>query len=163
MTTADVIQKILDDEGGIADVGDGKGVTAFGQTPDWIKDNGFPAPTSRDQAGQNYAQWMVKTRLLDVCQIDGFIGWVVTDMAVHFGLSTAVKVLQRSLGVTADGVIGPQTLNALDHANAHQFARTIVAAKGVEYGRVLSNPAKDNRPYAKGWLTRLGRQIQALP
>ena len=38
------------------------------------------------------------------------VALVVFDMAVNAGVSAAVKLLQRSVGATVDGKIGPQTI-----------------------------------------------------
>jgi lysozyme family protein len=162
VTITDVVDRILEDEGGVADAGDGKGITRFGQTPQWLADYNLPTPSTPEQARANYVAWLTKTGVAKVIEKDGFVGWVVADAAVHFGLTAAIKLLQRALGITADGVLGPQTLGAVP-VDSKTFARRIVANKGMEYGRLLASTSVDRRLWAKGWLARLGRQIAALP
>lgn len=87
------IARILEDEGGVQDVGDGKGVTRYGQTQLWLDDNGFVPPTSVADAAMNYATWMERTRLADLCARDALVGYLVTDWAVHSPLAVAISGL----------------------------------------------------------------------
>jgi lysozyme family protein len=161
---ASVIDAILDSEGGIADVGDGKGVTRFGQTPQWLETHSLPIPSNRDQAFANYALWMNRLKLDAICAADQFAGLVVTDMAVHFGESTAIKTMQRALGVPDDGVIGVQTLARFSQVGAtRRFYQMLLAQKGKAYGDLLASLTVDRRRWARGWMNRFAQQIQDLP
>lgn len=106
-----VIAKILSDEGGIADVGDGKGLTSHGQTPDWLKRYGLPFPETPAQAATNYERWLEITRIDAVVGWDVTVGHLVADWAIHSGETPAVRALQRAIGVTPDGRLGPVTLD----------------------------------------------------
>ena len=77
------------------------------------------------------------------------------DFAVNAGIGQAAKTLQRCLGVDADGVIGPKTINAAasyadgiesliySYSNAREaFYRSIVTR----------NPKLDK--FLKGWILR---------
>lgn len=159
----DVIARILLDEGGAADLKDGKGHTFYGgQTKQWLDDNGFVPPSNAADAAANYATWFTRTGIAKIIARDGFIGWLVADACVNFGLSAGVKVLQRALAIKDDGVIGPQTVAAIPAGNLI-FARRLVAAKGRYYGDILASEQIDRRKFARGWMHRLGRQIEALP
>jgi lysozyme family protein len=92
MTIDQIIERILDHEGGIKDVGDGKGVTRFGQTPGWLSEHGLPKPYTPEEAGINYAVVFERFRIADVIRKDWFVGYVLADMAVHFGEGTAIRV-----------------------------------------------------------------------
>ena len=164
MTTAEVIERILDDEGGIADVADGHGITRFGQTPIWLADHGLPPPHNRDVAHANYAIWMERTGLLELTQQDGYAGWVITDAAVHFGLSVAIKMLQRALNVSDDGKLGPMTRSRfMAVANHPVFHRKLIGHKAKAYGQVLGSEAVDRRRWSRGWMNRFAKQVEALP
>ena len=66
----------------------------------------------------------------------------------------AIKKVQRLLGVEADGIIGQQTLGALNHADA----RALFAAIKRERIQFFKNIVKANPSQAvflKGWLRRL--------
>jgi lysozyme family protein len=69
-------------------------------------------PADQDQARQNYATWLTKTRL-DRLPDDLRFADAVIDYAVNSGESPAIKALQRAVGLPAaqqDGVIGPVTI-----------------------------------------------------
>ena len=46
-------------------------------------------------------------------QLDRLIAWQLTDAAYNHGPKQAVKFLQRAVGASADGLIGPRTLEAV--------------------------------------------------
>jgi lysozyme family protein len=77
----------------------------------------------------------------------------VTDFGVHSGTATAVRFLQKLCGVSQDGVLGTQTLNALkalplaDVVAAYRRERVLFLAK-----QVVDVPAKAK--YLVGWLNR---------
>lgn len=81
------------------------------------------------------------------------VACVVFDCAVNQGLREAGLILQRSLRITADGVIGSQTALAAGLATSVQgLVRTIVTNRGYVYGTSRGFPA-----YGRGWLDRLLR------
>lgn len=165
-----VIAQILEDEGGIGDVGDGKGLTRFGQTSGWLEDHDFIPPRTVEQAYRNYEAWLTqKTKLGLLIEISPYIGYLIADWAVLSGVKPAVKGLQRELGVDDDGIIGPVTLNALRTADPAALSRGVLAAHEVFIGDLLAaetdakgNPI-DRRQFAKSWTRRHARQIRRLP
>ena len=157
-----VIDRILISEGGVADVGDGMGVTRYGQTPIWLEDWGFVPPSNVSDAAANYEVWMKKLRLDDVIEKSPLVGYLVTDFAVMSHHLPAIKALQSALGVTADGVIGPVTLGALDGLNEHRLALRLLAARGRQLGGAMAMRRKDNRQFARGWMNRFGEQLEEL-
>ena len=77
----------------------------------------------------------------------------VFDAAVNMGSGTAAKILQRVLGVTPDGVIGPATVVA---ANSGDHVAAFISARKQHYISIASaNPAK--KQYLKQWLARASR------
>lgn len=159
---ATAIDRILISEGGIADVHDGKGITRFGQTPDWLSANGLPVPTTPLEAAENYATWMARTRIDEVCNFNATVGYLVADYAVHSGERVAIEAFQRALGVQADGVIGPVTLRALTLVEPGKLARKVIAQRMRFIGTLLGSSTKDRRIYARGWLNRLAEQVETI-
>lgn len=157
-----VIDRILISEGGVADVGDGMGITRFGQTPIWLEDWGFVPPGNVADAAANYEAWMHKLRLDEVVDKSPLVGYFVTDFAVMSGHIPAIKALQEALGVTADGVIGPQTLGAFEGLDAQGLALRLLAARGRQLGDAMANKERDNRKFARGWMNRFGEQLEEL-
>lgn len=80
------------------------------------------------------------------------------DCAVNCGVVQAAKILQRALGVTADGVIGPVTLRA---ANGRPSAPLLddMLWERLRYYReiaVRKRPdGRDLRTFLPGWIGRL--------
>jgi lysozyme family protein len=158
-----VLAAIAADEGGVKNVGDGKGVTYYGQTPEWLDTYGLPVPQSPQQAMSNWSVWLAKVQLdrivlptYDAC------AHIVIDYAVHSGSFRAIRALQSALRVKADGVMGPQTLAALAVANRSALGRLVIAA-GLELeGRLITDRPDQYAKYAAGWANRRARMIRRL-
>ena len=156
------IAMIMDDEGGVADVGDGKGVTRYGQTREWLAAYDLPTPATPADAAVNYETVLTSTGIADVIERDLASGHALATFAVHAGERAAIEALQKELGVVVDGSIGPKTLAAFDMADKSAIAHAIVAAYGERLGSALSSQKRDNRQFARGWMLRLGRLIRGL-
>jgi len=74
----------------------------------------------------------------------------VFDYAVNFGTSGAVRALQSILGVVPDGVMGPQTLEAVNKADAKAVAVAI-----CEHRLTLLERLSDFRIFGHGWTSRV--------
>lgn len=159
----DVLTRIAADEGGVKDVGDGKGVTHYGQTEEWLKTYGLPIPKSPEQAVSNWSVWLhiVKLDLIALPAYDA-LAHIVIDYAVHSGTSVAIKALQSAMRVNADGVLGPQTLAMLATANRGYLAHAVIAASMELQGRIITNNPGKNAKYAAGWANRNARMIRRL-
>lgn len=156
------VAMILMDEGGVADVGDGKGITRYGQTPEWLANYDLPTPANQADAAVNYERVFVRTGIAKIIDRDVEAGHALATFAVHAGERAAIEALQTELGVKADGIIGPKTLTAFETANVRAIAHGIVAAYGERLGNALASDKRDNRKYARGWMLRLGRLIRGL-
>lgn len=71
------------------------------------------------------------------------------DCAYNQGVGSAIRLLQHALGVTEDGVIGPNTLSAFRRSDVPGFARSFTVARIVRYS-MTRNWAKN----AGGWVGR---------
>lgn len=79
------------------------------------------------------------------------VGYVVFDGAVNSGVSRSVRWLQRALGVNADGVLGPQTLLAIeDHPN-----HDALIAKIHDIRMAFLKALKTWKTFGKGWTRRV--------
>lgn len=72
------------------------------------------------------------------------------DVAVNAGPGQAAKQLQRALGVTADGAIGPITLAALKAANPADLIPKFSDVRRGFYRALAQFPR-----YGRGWLARV--------
>jgi lysozyme family protein len=158
----EVIATVMANEGGIKDVGDGKGVTRFGQTPDWLRSFGFEAPTGAHEAIANYRTWLVRTRLIGLCDYPDGLSVGVVDWAVHSGHITATRELQRLLGVKPDGTYGPETQAAVDGCDRLKVARQVIGRRLRFIGRLVTDNPERNARYAAGWNARLADQVERL-
>jgi lysozyme family protein len=158
-----LIALVIEREGGVADIGDGKGETRWGQTPGWLAQFDLPVPQTVEDAAKNYAAW------LSITGLDAVIGDepdhaadFLIDFAVHSDHRPAIKVLQRALGLVTDGVIGPKTRAAVERANRRWLAYAILAAENrYQGGLITDNPDKHAR-WARGWANRNADKLLRL-
>lgn len=75
---------------------------------------------------------------------------IVFDAAINQGPGRAVKFLQRGVLVPQDGVIGPQTLNAVSAADASALIDDIANARMAAYTALPTWPE-----FGHGWTNRL--------
>lgn len=72
------------------------------------------------------------------------------DFAVNSGVRSAVKALQRAVGETVDGVLGPRTLQAVQSMPADRLRLRFVAARLLHFTEAHTWPA-----YGRGWVRRV--------
>ena len=78
------------------------------------------------------------------------IDYAVFDSAVNMGVGRAAKLLQEAVGVTADGVIGQGTLQAVQKTNTRSLLENFSAEKTEFYQSLKTFPT-----FGKGWLNRV--------
>jgi lysozyme family protein len=84
------------------------------------------------------------------------VRYIVFDGAVNSGPAQSALWLQRALGVTADGVIGPRTLAAAYAKDAQQL-KTAILAQRLRFMTSLTNwPA-----FSRGWARRIADLMEA--
>ena len=83
-------------------------------------------------------------------QLPSGADYLAFDFSVNAGAFRSIKTLQRALNITADGVIGPVTLKAIQDANAEEFINNFTNAKEVFYRNLSNFPT-----FGRGWLNRV--------
>ena len=78
----------------------------------------------------------------------------VFDMAVNSGVSAAIRTVQRAIGTTPDGILGPLTLQALQSMPASRFIARFNAQRLVLMAGLSSWPA-----FSRGWVLRVADQL----
>jgi lysozyme family protein len=78
--------------------------------------------------------------------------YLAFDFAVNAGAFRSIKTIQRALNITADGVIGPVTLKAIQETNAEEFIDNFTDAKESFY-KSLAN----FQTFGRGWLNRVAK------
>lgn len=87
------------------------GETMFGITKNVAIANGYTGPMQ--QLTLDRAKLIAKSQYWDKVSADSFIGAVgfqLFDISYNHGVGAAVKMLQRAVGIPADGFIGPVTV-----------------------------------------------------
>ncbi len=75
------------------------------------------------------------------------------DAAVMHGIRPAVQMLQKSVGVAPDGVVGPHTIAAVRSVSGLDSTFTsFLADRGVYMARAAASP-----DFLRGWLRRIFR------
>ena len=158
----DLVAMVIEREGGVKDVGDGKGVTRWGQTPGWLAQFNLPIPQNPADAARNYVAWLKLTGLDGIVTSADSVSDILMDIAVMSSAPKAIKALQASLRVPVDGVLGAQTILALDGADRGRLAKQIVAWDMRYQGSAITlNPQRAE--YAKGWADRMAGHVERLP
>jgi lysozyme family protein len=81
------------------------------------------------------------------------------DTAVHSGVEAAVRILQKALGVTPrDGILGPKTQAAIQHANADLLYHKFLAERIRFLGRLIES-RRENAEFASGWMNRVANFV----
>ncbi len=151
----DIIDRVITREGGAKitrDPVDPGGVTKYGISqrshPDVDVEN-----LTYDQARDIYLAVYIKQprlHLIDHPQL----AEVLIDFGVHSGPETAIKCLQRVLGVQQDGQLGPKTLQALERFSPEDLVKAITIQRCLFLARQVQNkPTK--LKYLSGWLSRV--------
>lgn len=78
------------------------------------------------------------------------VDYAAFDFAINAGPGASKRMIQRALGVAADGAIGPATMAAIKAANGKEFLQKFSDAKTAFYQSLPTFPT-----YGKGWLRRV--------
>ena len=145
------VEVILDLEGGYSDdPHDPGGRTKFG-----ISQAAYPDMDIANLTGEQ-AITLYRRDYWDACKCS-LLPWpwqlYVFDGAVNQGVKTAIRIMQRVLGVKDDGVVGPVTLAAVERADKDRALRYMVA-RLMRYERLSG---WDH--YGAGWAYRLFRVV----
>jgi lysozyme family protein len=113
-----------------------------------------PGPPTRDQARSIYLSVYVKPFFaLQGVAGDALIVALVDD-AVTSGVEESIRGLQISLGVTADGRLGPATLAAFRGRVQTTLLKQVVVARAIRLARIVQHRPSDLTNLV-GWLSRV--------
>ena len=169
MTVDDVIDDIIRREGGYVDnPADRGGPTKYGITQVTLTAwRGRPVtPKDVEELTVEEARRIYRTLYIDkpgFASLPEPLRGLVVDTAVHSGVKTAVKLLQKALGgLLVDGVLGPVTMAAVRDANLSWLYRNMLAERIRYIGEVIKvRPA--NAVFAKGWMERISEFVRSAP
>lgn len=163
------VNYILVNEGGLVDRRqDHGGVTNFGIT--------LPMLTSFRQRQCSDADIINLTEMeakriyealfwnkLSISGLNQAVATAIFDVAVNNGQTVAIKLAQHCLPshILADGVMGVETLNALDKVNVEMFIYSYVGYLQDRYVDLCIN-ATNQLVFLKGWMHRARRLFSLL-
>lgn len=151
------LARVLKSEGGFIDHPlDPGAATKYGVTQRVARANGYQGDM-RDfplsMAGPIYkAQYW---DAVSADQLPGAVAFQVFDAAVNHGAAQAVKFLQRSVGATPDGVIGPRTLAAVSAFTPATVVIFFNAERIAFYTGLATWPS-----FGRGWLNRVAANLR---
>ena len=162
MTDADVLDRILLAEGGDTftnDPRDAGGATKYGVTARTLGEwrhlgrqatvAEVEALTEADARAIYTARYLRPFAAVSIAPLRAQLA----DFGVTSGPATAIKALQRVLGVTVDGVIGDETLTAIQVAPWRLTQNALVGARCKFYSDLAERHPKD-RAFLRGWIRR---------
>lgn len=148
----EAFEKLIGHEGGyVDDPRDPGGETKFGITKRTYPNLNIKALTLAEaKAIYRRDYWArVQAELLPAgIRFDAF------DMAVNSGVTAAIKLLQTTVCVEADGIIGPQTMTAIRAMPAIRFVAHFNARRLLFMTDLKNWPA-----HGKGWARRVAENI----
>lgn len=134
------------------------GVT-FATFTDYCRRKGYPRPTIVRLKAIKYKEWLeiLKTMFWDKWKADQInnesIAIILVDWVWGSG-KYGITIPQKAIGVTADGIVGPKTIAAVNAKDPKQLFDLIRKERLAYIERICrSRPA--NLKYKKGWLNRL--------
>ncbi|MBI5177906.1 MAG: N-acetylmuramidase [Nitrospinae bacterium] len=155
------ILKTLANEGGARftdNPSDKGGATKYG-----ISQRAYPKEDIKNLTEQR-AREIYKTDYWDRIRGDEIKSQVIAenmfDTCVNMGTVTGGKLAQLALGIQpADGVIGGQSLTAINSVNEELFIAHYTIAKIARYAYICNNN-KDQKQFLLGWINRaLGGKV----
>lgn len=78
----------------------------------------------------------------------------VFDTAVNIGAKKAIKILQQIVGTIQDGIIGDQTISAIESQNANKILQDYCNEQALYYYKVAFYNKPRSDKFLKGWLNR---------
>jgi len=79
-------------------------------------------------------------------------GWLF-QMSINAGVKPVVTMLQRSLGIPADGILGPRTLGVLEAANQSNVLK-LVREEAVKHYKEIVDKNPSQECFLHGWINR---------
>lgn len=123
--------RLLAHEGGFSDnKSDPGGKTLYGITENVARDYGYLG--AMNELPLSIAKRIYRNKYWDAImaeQMPDVVRYPLFDAAVNSGVAQSVKWLQGALGVEADGIIGPVTLEAVRKANTDSIARVMIGKR----------------------------------
>jgi lysozyme family protein len=112
----------------------------------------------QDAIGIYKSQWWDKYRYEEILDIS--LATKVLDLSVNMGASQAHKLVQKALGLKADGVLGDKSIAALNNEEHPANALTRIAEEAARFyiavtkTRIKKYGLEEGFKYLFGWIRR---------
>lgn len=159
MTFETAFDLLISHEGGFSNrpfADDPGGRTMYGITERVAKENGYVG--RMEDLSLDFAKSIYRKQYWDACKCDQMpdaIKYPLFDAAVNSGPGQSIKWLQASVGVKADGSIGPMTLHAVNMA-APAYVRQQMIGRRLRFMTELNNWSAN----ARGWSRRIAAILE---
>lgn len=90
----------------------------------------------------------------DLDRLPPWAGIALFDCLVNHRPKQAIKLLQRAVGATPDGVLGPQTIGQTWQADELESMREMMVQRARLYARIIKRHPKQAR-FLAGWMARI--------
>lgn len=130
----------------------------------WNKTKGVPLQSVRGITKTEANQIIIENYFKPVKfnELPDGLDYAMADYAVNSGPARAIKELQRIVGVSADGIIGNQTMQAIKQkTNSPAMLRKVIETlckKRMEFLKVVKHPTTGARlwdTFGTGWFRRV--------
>lgn len=145
--------RLVELEGGLANHR-GEGVSKYG-----LSEHANPAVAGRiAYLSKSQIKAIYKRRYYDklrLAKLPRGLRFLVFDTAVHHGPKRAIRLLQRAVKVSQDGVLGRKTLRAVRAKDPSVIARALLVNRSLIYARSYKF-----KSFGKGWMNRIFKTSQ---
>jgi lysozyme family protein len=149
------LEMVLEHEGGyVNNENDRGGMTNLGVTrrvyEDWV-DRPVSEQEMRDLTPEDVAP-IYRKNYADRIHFDSLpsgLDWACLDWAINSGASRPAKAIQRAVGATADGVIGPKTLQLVAEKDPEFIIDYVYTVRQSFYESL-----DDYKHFGRGWSRR---------
>ena len=125
------------------------GKTQYGISSRWYPDEDIPNLTRERANALLYRDYWLAPH---INQLPDEFADIVFDNGVVQGQPSAIRNLQRALGIQVDGIIGPDTLNAISNADENVRRNFIREVHRRNQNIVEQDPTQ--RVFLNGWTNR---------
>ena len=126
---------------------------------DYCRRKGYPRPTIVRLKAIKYKEWLeiLKTMFWDKWKADQInnesVALILVDWVWGSG-KYGITIPQKAIGVTADGIVGPKTIAAVNDKDPKQLF-DLIRKERLAYIERICKSRPTNLKYKRGWLNRL--------
>lgn len=126
---------------------------------DYCRRKGYPRPTIVRLKAIKYKEWLeiLKTMFWDKWKADQInnesVALILVDWVWGSG-KYGITIPQKAIGVTADGIVGPKTIAAVNAKDPKQLF-DLIRKERLAYIERICKSRPTNLKYKRGWLNRL--------